>query len=490
MDHGTPLERMPTPDNPQANAAVGGVLQVAARVGALLLSLFLMGYLTRHLGTEEYGRYAVAVVLINWVTLSISVATGGATVRLVAGQEHGRRYAVSMLQMVAVLATALAMLVALTAQPFASLLRSPGIAPLLRILSAEIAVGTVAGIYTGILVAQGRYGLSALAVLMATSTQLLAACLFVGQGLLAAGACWAVVFGASAQLILGRLASGVAFFSRDRVPLADLWAQTRILAGAQLALRITQNMDLLAVKFFARSQSLAGVYAGGQNISHAGFMLFGATQNVLLQSMVKSRKDGNPGEAALTGTIYLRISLAYGALLCALSVLSEEIVVFLLGPAFKESGSILAILLWAVAFRLLAATGRTLIAAVGEKVAIMLPLVLLIVLGVAAYAIAVPRGGIVASAFVALALAFGVGITSLRSGLKLAAIRFPWLSLAKVAAAASVTASFAWCLPGTGWLLLAKLAASCLLYAALLLAFNEGRPTRQQIGTLRSALVG
>jgi O-antigen/teichoic acid export membrane protein len=474
--------------NPRAHAAAGSVIQVGARIGMLLLGVVLMGYLARRLGTAEYGRYAVAVVLINWLMITIVVATGGATIRLVAGQKNGRRYAVSMLQMAGMLATTLAVVIALTAQPLADLLRSPGIAPLLRILSADFALGTVAGIYVSILVAQGRYVLSAGISLATMATQVLAAFIFVEQGLLASGACLALVAGAVVQLVMGRWASGIAFFSRDRVPFADLWGHTRLLAGAQLALRISQSMDLLAVKFFAVSPALAGLYAGGQNIGQAGFMLFGPTQAVLLQSMAKSRREENHLDAARTGTLYLRVTLTYGALLCALSVLADDIVVFVLGPSFAASGPILAILLWAVAFRLLAATGRTLISAVGEKVSIMLPLVLLIALGIAAYAIAIPRGGIVAAAAVALGMAAAAGFTSLREGLKLMGIRFPWISLAKIIAAAAVTAIIAWSLPGTGWFLIAKLIVACLVYATLLFFLNEWRPAKEQLTSVLRAL--
>ena len=474
--------------NSRAHAAAGSVIQIGARLAVLLLSLVLMGYLTRRLGTAEYGRYAIAIVLMNWLAIGIAAATGGATVRLVAGQKNGRRYAVSMLQMVGMLATLLAVIISLLAEPLAHLLRSPAIAPLLRILSADFAVGAIAGIYTGILVAQGRYGLSAMTAVAAILTQLLAAFFLIERGLLAAGACWAVVAGAGVQLVVGRWASGIAFFSRDRVPFGNLWGHTRLLAGAQLALRISQSMDLLAVKFFAVSPALAGLYAGGQNIGQAGFMLFGPTQSVLLQSMAKSRREENHIDAARTGTLYLRVALTYGALLCALSVLSDEIVVFVLGPAFADSGPILAILLWAVAFRLLASTGRTLISAVGEKVSIMLPLLFLIVLGVIGYAIAIPRGGIVAAAAVALGLAVAAGLTSLCEGLKLMDIRFPWISLAKTVAAAVVTGIVAWSLPGTEWLLIAKLTAACSLYAALLFTLNEWRPTKQQLASVLRAL--
>lgn len=474
-------------NSPRAHAAAGSVMQVAVRIGTLLLGTVLLGYLTRRIGAAEYGRYAVSIVLMNWLAITIAATTGGATVRLVAGHQHGLRYAVSMLQMVGGLAVVLAVIIALAAQPLADLMRSPGIAPLLRVLSVDFALGAVADTYVGILVAQGRYGWSAATNLAAMATQLLAAFFFVEQGFLALGACLAVVAGAVVQLGIGRWASGVAFFSGDRAPFGDLWGHTRLLAGAQLALRVSQSMDLLAVKFFAVSPALAGLYAGGQNISQAGLLMFFPSQSVLLQSMAKSRREGSHDEAARTGTLYLRVALTYGALLCALSVLADEIAVFLLGPAFAKSGPILAILLWAVAFRLLAGTGRTLIASVGERVSIMLPLLFLIVLGVIAYAIAIPRCGIEAAAAVALGLAIAAGLTSLREGLKLMGIRFPWISLAKIVTAAVVTGAVAWSLPGTGWFLIAKLTAACLVYAALLFALNEWRPSKQQLLSLRQA---
>lgn len=479
---------MKSTGSPRAHAAAGSMIQIGGRIIVLVLGVVLMGYLTRRLGAAEYGRYAVTMMIMSWMAITIAVTTGSATVRLVAGKENGRRYAVSMLQLFGVLATVIAVIIAVLAQPLANLLRSPGVAPMLRILSADFAIGTVAGIYASILVAQGRYGLSVLAALAAIATQLLVAFFFIERGFMATGACFAVVAGSIAQLVVGRWASGIGLFSRDRVPFADLWGHTRLLAGAQLALRVTQSMDLLAVKFFARSAALAGLYAGGLNISQASFMMFAPTQAVLLQSMTKSRREGNHDDAAQTGTLYLRVALTYGALLCALSVLSDEITVFLLGSDFAESGPILAILLWAVAFRLLAATGRTLISAVGEKVSIMLPLLLLIMVGVVAYAIAIPRGGMVAAAAVALALAAAAGLTSLREGLRLMGIRFPWVSLAKIIAAALVTGVVAWALPGTGWLILARLSAACLVYAALLFTLNEWRPTKEQFASLCSAL--
>ena len=58
---------------PRAHAAAGSMIQVGARIGVLLLGVVLVGYLARRLGTAEYGRYAVAVVLINWLMFTVVV---------------------------------------------------------------------------------------------------------------------------------------------------------------------------------------------------------------------------------------------------------------------------------------------------------------------------------------------------------------------------------------------------------------------------------
>jgi prevent-host-death family protein len=93
-----------------AQAAAGSVIQIGTRLAVLLIGLVLMGYLTRRLGTAEYGRYAVAIVLMNWLAIGIAAATRPPTAQSHPRQKNGRRYAVSMLQMAGTLATALASL--------------------------------------------------------------------------------------------------------------------------------------------------------------------------------------------------------------------------------------------------------------------------------------------------------------------------------------------------------------------------------------------
>lgn len=483
---------MPPKPQPDAGSRVktvlGGAIQISARILSLLLGLALMAFLTRNLDVPEYGLYAVSVVLVNWVAVAVSGTTISTVVRLMAGHENGHRYAAAMLRLVAVCGLALAAFVAAAAQPAASIMHSPQAAPLLRILALDLALGTMAGTYAGILVAQGRFASAAIALVSAAASQLLAAWLLVGHGWKAEGACAAVVIGSAVHLVLGRMLSGISLFNRDRADLADLWGHTRLLAGGQLALRVSQSMDLPAVKYLERSAASAGLYAGAQNISFAAMLLFAPATSVVLQSMSGLRLAGHHGEAAATGSGFLRLGLAYGGLLCALSVLSPEIVALLLGPAFADTGPLLALLLWAVAFRILAMVGRTMVSVVGENASILTHLLILIVSGAAAYALVIPRAGMTGAAAVTVALAAAAGFTSLREGLRLMGLKFPWRSLVRIIVAGCVAAGVARLIPGEGAAVLGKLAMASSAYGLVLWALNEWRPGGAQFAMLASAL--
>jgi O-antigen/teichoic acid export membrane protein len=465
--------------------AAGSALQIASRVAVLGCGLALMGYLTRNLGLADYGRYALAVMLVNWAATSLALATGGALVRLVAGKHDGHRYAVSMLQLSTIAGVALGIAFFFAAGPIASALKSPGIADLLRILAIDLPLGAMAGIHLGVLTAQGRFLKNAGGVLAGWIFQLAAAVAFVEGGLGARGAAWAIVASGFAQLLLARAMSGLPIFSTERVPFSELWSQTRLLAAAQVALRVSQGMDLLAVKYFLGSPAVAGLYAGAQNIGFAALMLFQPTAPVVLQSLSKSRREENPAEAARVGVTFIRVSLIYGGALIALSVFSGEIAVFLLGSQFSESGPVLAVLLAAMAFRIQAVAGRTLLSAAGEKVSILIPLLLLIGLAAGGFALAIPAFGILGGAGVAAALALGTAIVSLRDGLRLLNLAFPWATLLRTLIAASATAAFAVWLRGFSLHVLIELTLATPLYAATLILLGEWKPTKARLLQLR-----
>lgn len=461
--------------------AAGSVVQILARIGALLCGLALMGYLTRNLGLGDYGRYALAIVLVNWAGTWIALASGGALIRLVAGHADGEKFAVAMLQLVGLVGVAAGGLVFAGADFVAGALNSPGLAPLLRILAWDLPIGALAGLHIGILTAQGKFLKSAAVVLAGWLLQFMAAVVLIEGGMAAQGAAWAVVASGVGQLLIARWLSGVPMFGRARAAFSELWQESRLIGAAQVALRICQTMDLPAVKYFIGLPTVAGLYAGAQNIGFAGLMLFLPVNPIVQQSLGKSRLRENHAEAEIVARTFLRVALIYGGVLAALSVFSDGIAAFLLGAKFQESGPVLAILLVAVALRIQALAGRTLLAAAGEKASILWPLLGLIVAGLAAYALVIPKAGITGAAAVTLLLSLATALLSVRDGLRLLEIRYPWATLSRVLLAATVTAGASLWIRTLGFHVLIELSLATALYGFLLIALREIRPTQRHL---------
>jgi O-antigen/teichoic acid export membrane protein len=471
----------PTPTHPSRSSArarvvAGSFVQIGARIAALACGLLLMGYLTRRLGLGDYGRYALAILLVNWISASLALVIGGALVRLVAGHADGKKYAVTVLQLIALVSGGLCIALFAGAGILATALKSPAIADALRILAIDLPLGALAGIHLGILTARGEFVKNALGSLSGWFFQLVAAVVFLECGFALEGAAWAVVVGGAAQFLLARGMSGVRILSRERVGFADLWSQTRLLAGAQVALRILQGMDLLAVKYFLGVASVAGLYAGVQNIGFAALMLFQPSNQIVLQSLSRSRREENHAEAVNVAMSYLRVALIYGGILVALGVFSQEIALFLLGPQFESAGPLLSLLLIAVAFRIQTQIGQTLISTAGVKVGILLPLVALIAGGMGAFALVIPWAGALGGAVVAAALALGTAIISLRDGLRLMGLHYPWKTLLRVVTATAATAGLAFWLQGFHFHVLVELTLSTGFYGVMLVLLREWTP--------------
>lgn len=464
--------------SPRAKAAAGGAFLALSQISVLVLGLFLMGYLTRSLGTYQYGLYALSMVLLNWFCMLLNTTCGAATIRLVAGQADGNRYAVTMLQMMGLISLAGGAAAWLLASFLTHFFKSPDLLRLLHIVALILPVNALAGVYGSIINAHGRFGVSALLNSLSWITQLLGAFFLIESGYAAQGAMFAVLLSGLINLLIGRLITGVPILSRERVSFAVLWRQSRRMIGVQFFMRIGQNIDLIAVKYFSGSGGAAGLYAGTQNISNAAIMLLSGPMNTtILQTLSQHVRESDLAGARHTADLFLRLMIVYSGVLVAHSVLSEGIVGLLLGKEFANSGILLAILLCVVAFRIVANSARTLIVANGETAKILPQLLLMLAASLAGFAVFVPRGGGIAAASVSLAFSIALAVVSIREALKVIQIRFPWATLARVGGAVVLTSVLSSLLPGNGLWVIAKLALATLIYGSILIALGEKHPS-------------
>ena len=141
----------------------------------------------------------------------------------------------------------------------------------------------------------------------------------------------------------------------------------------------------------------------------------------------------------------------------------------------------LALLLITVAFRIQALAGRTLLSAAGEKASIVWPLLGLILAGLIAYAMVLPQAGIIGAAAVTVALSLATALLSVRDGLRLFGVRYPWATFGRVLVAMAATAGASQWIRTFGLHVLLELSLATALYGILLIVLREIRPTQRHL---------
>jgi len=474
--------------NSRARVAAGSMLQGASRAVVLASGILLAAYLTRHLSVADYGSYAVAILVVSWVGAALGTATTAGSIRLLAAHADGRRFAVTMLQAAGGAGLMASLLTMLAAPLVAAMFESPGFAWLLAIVALELPLGATAAVYSGVLTGEGRFAPGAASWAAGALSRLVLAVFLVELGLGVTGAALSLPLAALVHTIYGRMMTGVPVLSREGVGFGRLWEQTRLLAGASFALRISQRMDLMAVRLLSGSAVASGYYAGAQNLALGPLLAFQGSPGVVTQAVARARANGHHEEARDLARTFLRTSMAYGGLIVAMGGLAGDAVRFVLGEDFGPAAPVLVALLWASAFRVLANCARALINAAGERGRLVRSLVLVIVAGAGLYGVAIPLGGIVWGAIAAAVFSAAVAAVSVRGALTVVHVDFPWLSLARIAVATSVGMLVAASVPGTGALVIARACLTTTVYGLALFGLREWQPRAADAASLVRSL--
>ncbi|MFM9009949.1 MAG: lipopolysaccharide biosynthesis protein [Planctomycetota bacterium] len=461
----------------------GIILQVTADLINLGCGFAVFGYLSRRLGSVDYGVYSVAFLLAQWCGDILGIFIGPGTVRMVAGHDHGRRYARTMLVLAVIGGGACGMVLAACAPFFSRAFGAPELCRTLRVLACGLPFTTCGHIYTLILTGQGRHGAAAMVGCGYWLCRLMCAI-----GLLEAG--WGVLGAAAAVSVAevvrtgaGRLASGVRVINAARMSFITVFRHTGVLAGASCAMRVLNQMDLLAVKYFQPDPSAAGLYAAAQNICLLPSTLFQSSSSVMLRSIAAGLRRHTAATRGALVEPYLRMAVLAAGVTVAMVPLAPGLVEFLLGSSFAAAGRTAGFLLVAVAFRMLAASGRGIAGGYGERAVFVLGLTALAAVAAAVYAWRIPviaarfaaagRQPIEAYAIVAAALAVATALGCLMGGVSISGSRFPWITAVRALTGGAIAAWVGSILPGDGLRVLAAVAATAAVYGAVVVVLGE-----------------
>lgn len=477
----------PSDGPPEAGAAPRLASGVAVITGAKIWFV-LSGYaiyfgLTRMLGPDRFGLYAVVISIVSVLNNVLIAASLQTVARFVAKDEDRAGTVLRRAMRVQLgVGSGLFLALALGAPWIGALFRDPGLVTPLRFAAAIVFAYALYAVNVGFL--NGRRRFPRQAALDATYSTLKLA-MVLGAVALGFG-----VAGAAAGFALAALSIlGVSFFALAGEPRPQGEFQTRELLGFGgwlLGLTLVANLvlsaDLWVVKRLAQpavANEAAGLYRAALSLSQLLYQMLIPLVLVVFPNLARLGAGGGAdvSRGILRGAMrYLAVTLLPAVAI--LAVTGRELVALLYGEAYRPAGAWLVYLapayaLWTLAYLLASA-----LAGAGRPQLGVLVLSLALAGQVAAGAAAFPQMGPAGAALgdlagMGLAAAAALVVTTRTFGAFV-----PFASIVRGVLLAAVLGSLAYFWPADGLLLLVKLGVLGILLMGALLAFGEVRLPR------------
>lgn len=419
------------------------------RLGVLPLGLLIAIALTRALGPENFGVFAVSLSIYVWIQSALNAAFNRTTVTLIASGGGASPLASALVQWETGFGVLAGVLLWVTAPWIATVLHAAELQAPLQLLAFGLPLFAITQAHENVLLGRRDFARTAWLPLMNDVFRLVLTVLFLGLGLGVTGAVLGNLGGLAAEFALVRRFMPVPLFVRAPLPrrrfarlAAPSWFDS---FSKQLANRVA-----LWIVQALNGAAGAGLYGAAQNLTLPASLLASAIISPLLATLTHAWQNGQTAaaQAVIRHTLRLAFCLMPFALLGAgaagplVRVVFGESFAGAAGPVEWLAPGSVALLMLSLISTILIALGRP--GATAWLTAPLLPLVL-----VGSWAL-VPRFG-AAGAAAAVAL---VTTVDMLAGLWVLARWYhaglAGLSLARVGSVSALAfvAAHAWTVPG------------------------------------------
>jgi len=433
--------------------------------------LITVAFLTRMLGPEGYGQYALAVGVVVFLDGIWAAASSRAVIRHVGQAKDPALVLPFILRVHVAVGLALGALVFLTSGVISGVLGEPSLQPYLRVFALDLPLAAIGEAHVNSLLGLGRYRFRALARAVRWTVRPLAIIALVAAGYGIPGALVGGIVATSCEIAVARVAVRPRLWGASTLTLPTFAATTVPLLAATTITSLLRRVDLFFLTALGGTAVAAGHYAAAQNVALVPALVSLAVSPVLVAAVNRALRDGSADKAQHIARDALRLCVLLLPVFATLSGAAGEVAVLLYGEAFAPAGPIVAVLVPASVLLSLSAVQASLLVALDRPR-------LTLALTIPALAVALTGYVLLAPRFGAIGVAWGTFLGALcgvACGAALsrrhALLRVPLASATRavVVAAAVYVCAVAWPTPGSYVVLkLAALAAAVPAALALL----------------------
>lgn len=458
----------------QGTHTLDGTLRVFLAESLILpTGLVTLAFLTRRLGTSDYGLFTLAVTVVAWVEWSLTTMFARAVNKCVSESADWQPVATTALRLYLAVSAAAAGLVMAAAEPVAALLGEPALAGYLRLLALDIPLFCAAHAHRSILIGTGGYRQRAWLSASRWTARLVLMVVLVGAGLSVNGAVAAVIGASVVELAVARRFVRVPWRGRSAYPVGKLLGAAAPLFLVGICLRLFDKLDLFLLKALGASAAVAGVYGAAQNLSVVPGLFAMSFAPLLLGTLTRLRRDGQEEHARAMGRDAMRLVILLVPFAAMAAGAAPEIVRLVAGAEFAGATGLLRWLIFGALGVVLISVATTVLVADDRSWWTLVVAGPTVALAAAGQLWAIPRWGALGAAAVTTACAWLGAVTAVvlaswhgRGGV-------PAGSVARSMVVSAAAGAVAWWWPMPGWLVVVKLAVMSAGVLAGYLALGE-----------------
>ena len=464
----------------------GGSARVfLAEAISLPTGLITAGFLARRFGPDGYGIFTLTMAIVVWLEWTLASLLGRAAVKLIADAEDWRPAGAIVLRTYVLSGLLALAALHLAAGPLASLMHEPSLTRHLRVLAFDVPLFMTTQAHQQVLVGTGAYARRATVAAWRWVSRMVLVLILVSAGLSIDGALAAIVGASVIELLAARRSVQPTLRGGSREQSRTMWGYALPLFAAAISLRLFEKLDLFVLKALGGSATLAGLYGAAQNLTIIPNLVALSVTTLLLSTLSRSLRAGDETGAHALATNAIRGVFLMFPFAGAAAGAATAVATMIYGPAFSETGPLLAVLIFAALMMVMIAVASAILVAAGRPTWAMIAVLPVAPMALAGHLVAIPRFGARGATVVTL------GVAATGAGLALVAIyrawrvRAPWATIARATAATALTVFIGTRWQTAGALALVELAALVVMAAGIPIALGE--LTRPELSLLAAA---
>lgn len=322
----------------------GSAVIFAADLLMVPAGLLTVALLTRWLGPEGYGIFALSASLVAAVEWTLASILSRPTIHGVGHTPDWRPVARTLLRWHLTLAGVVLAILWVTAHPLAGLLAEPALGAYLLLFACDLPFFLLGQAYRNILTGRGQFTARAIAGASRWIARLALTAVAVGLGLSIPAAILASIGASFVEMLIGRWALGPVG-SVGTVDTAQLKRLAVPLVVSAAGMAVLGKMDLFLIKVLGQPIEQAGLYAAAQNLAILPGIFGQAVSAVVLSELTRRKLEGQASMFDRTAEQSLHACLCLAPIAGLVAGAAPEIAVLCFGSAFKGAGPFVSFLM-------------------------------------------------------------------------------------------------------------------------------------------------